>query len=196
MFELKLKKVTVVFDFSFFATVSLLILLKSGAYAIIGISACLWHEFGHLAAMQMCSVPVKKIVFYGAGIKIIPDKLIDFTDYRSSMLIYLAGSALNLISSLALSFSSMPELRLFASFNAVIGAFNLLPLQYWDGGKIILLIIQKLCSFQRACILERYLKWINMILIFIVLIAFSFTGRGNITLYITLCYLLVSSALY
>ena len=196
MFELKLKKLTLVFDFSFFATVSLLILLRSGGYALIGIAACLWHESGHLAAMQMCSVTVKKIVFYGAGIKIIPDKLVDFTSYESSMFIYLAGSALNLISSLALSFSSMPELRLFASFNAVIGAFNLLPLQCLDGGKIILLTIHKLYSFQKACILERYLKWMNVILILIILIVFSFTGNGNITIYITLCYLLASAVSY
>ncbi len=193
MFELRLKKLTVKFDFSFFATVTLLMLLSGGNYAVIGLAVCLWHELGHFAVMLICGVKVKELVFYGAGIKIVPDKQIDFTGFGTAISVFLAGSAANFLAASLLSVSESPEARLFAAVNMVIGAFNLLPLGYLDGGKIILLIIRRLCDYPRACMLERYLKWLNIFLILAVLAVFTFVKRGNFTVYLTLCYLLISA---
>ncbi len=192
MFELKFTRITVIFDFSFFAAVALLVLLN-GNYALLGLFACIWHELGHLIFMKICGIPLKRMVFYGSGIKIIPDKLIDFTGFGASFLILIGGSGANFLLAAGLWFISVPEARLFAAINALIGAFNMLPLQYLDGGKIILLLIRKLCSYTAACLLERFFKWCNIFLIMTVLIAFAFLGKGNITLYVTLCYLLAMS---
>ncbi len=193
MFELQFGTLTVKFDFSFFAAVTLLILLSGSSYAVLGLAACLWHELGHFTVMRICGVRVNKLIFYGAGIKIVPDKRIDFTGFGASFLILLAGSFANFIAAVMLSFSDKPELRLFSVVNSVIGAFNLLPLGYLDGGKIILLIIRKVCDYSRACCLERYLKWLNVILILTVMTAFTIVRQGNFTLYLTLCYLLISA---
>lgn len=193
MFELRLKRLTVKFDFSFFAAVTLLMLLSGSNYAVIGLAVCLWHELGHFTVMLICGVKVNELVFYGAGIKIIPDKQIDFTGFGTAISVYLAGSAANFLAAALLSISESPEARLFAAVNMVIGAFNLLPLGYLDGGKIILLIIRRLCDYQRACLLERYFKWLNVFLIFVVLIVFTAVKRGNFTLYLTLCFLLISA---
>ncbi len=193
MFELQLGRLTVKFDFSFFATVTLLMLLSGGEHAVLGLAACLWHELGHFAVMRLRKVPVRKLIFYGAGIKIVPDKQLDFTSFGVSLLIFLAGSFANFLAAAFLSFGDKPELRIFGTVNAVIGAFNLLPLGYLDGGKIILLIIRKVCDYSRACRLERYLKWLNVILILTALTAFTIVRRGNFTLYLTLCYLLISA---
>lgn len=192
MFELNFKQVSVVFDFSFFAAIALLALL-GGNYALFGLVACIWHELGHLVFMKLCGIPVKRMVFYGAGIKIAPDKLIDFTGFAASFLILIGGSGANFALAVGLWPVNSPETRLFAAINALIGTFNLLPLQYLDGGKIILLLIRKLCSYPAACLLERFFKWCNVFLILTVLIVFTFLGKGNITLYVTLCYLLAAS---
>ncbi len=193
MFKLQFGTLTVKFDFSFFATVTLLMLLNGSSYAIWGLAACLWHELGHFTAMQICGVRVNELIFYGAGIKIVPDKCIDFAGFVKSLLIFLAGCFANFTAALLLSFSDKPELKLFGTVNAVIGVFNLLPLGYLDGGKIILLVIRRLCDYPRACCLERYLKWLNVILILAVLTAFTIVKHGNFTLYLTLCYLLISA---
>ncbi|MCM1329261.1 MAG: hypothetical protein NC253_07440 [Ruminococcus sp.] len=192
MFELNFSKISVAFDFSFFAAVALLTLL-SGNFALLGLAACLWHELGHLFFMKICGVPVKRMVFYGAGIKIVPDKLIDFTGFRTSFLILIGGSGANLALAAVLYNAEIPAVRLFAAINGLIGAFNLLPLQYLDGGKLILLLIRRLCSYSAACLLERFFKWCGAFLILTVLIVFAVLGKGNITLYVTLCYLLVTS---
>lgn len=192
MLEFKFKNVTAAFDFSFFASAALLTLL-SGNYALLGLAACLWHETGHLIAMKLCKIPLKKVVFYGAGIKIVPDKLINFTGFGSSFLTLISGSAANFAAAAALWGTPNADLKLFAAINLVIGLFNLLPLRYFDGGKLLLLLIRQLCAFSTACLLERFLGWLNVFLIMSVLIIFAFTGKGNFTLYATLCYLLVSS---
>lgn len=192
VFELNFKRLTVVFDFSFFATVALLTLL-SGNYALLGLAACIWHELGHLAFMKLCNVPVKRMVLYGSGIKIVPDKLIDFTGFGTSFLILIGGSGANIVLAAALWITEIPEVRLLSAINGLIGAFNLLPLQYLDGGKLILLIIRRFCSYSSACLLERFFKWCSAFLILTVLIVFAILGKGNISLYVTLCYLLVTS---
>lgn len=194
MFELRFKSFTAAFDFSFFAAVSLLMLIGNNRYALFGLASCLWHELGHFIAMRFCGIPVKRLVFYGAGIKLIPDKQLDFTGFWTQLSVFLAGSSANFLAAALLSFSENYAVRIFAAVNSLVGAFNLLPLGYLDGGKILTLFIRSFCGFSLSCLLERYLKWLNVILIIVILIVFAALGKGNFTLYLTLCCLLVSAA--
>lgn len=192
MFEFRVGSITAAFDFSFFAAVTLTALL-GGGYAAIGLGACIWHELGHLAVMTVLNIPVKKVFFYGAGIKIITDRQLEYAPFKTGFAVLIAGSAANFAAASLLYRLGATNFKLFAAVNLVIGAFNLLPLQNLDGGKIIILLIRSVCGYSRACLLERYFKWVNVILIMTVLIVFAFLGKGNLTLYATLCYLLVSS---
>lgn len=195
MFELKFKRITLAFDFSFFAVMSLMMLFESSKYIAIGFAVCLWHEFGHLLTMLFNNVKIHKICFYGAGIKIIPDKSFDFTNVKVKFIVLIAGSALNFITFALLKNSDSNILRIFAAVNAGVGAFNILPLHFLDGGRILIMIIYALCDYQKAVLLEQFVKWTNVILIIIVIIFFSFIGKGNITLFATLCCLLFSALL-
>lgn len=194
MFELKLGKICIAFDFSFFASVALLTVLGNN-YAVLGLAACIWHELGHLLIMKIFGIGTKRILFYGAGIKIVPDKQLRFTDFETELLVLMGGSLANFAVAAVFGLSDSFEIKLFSVINAVIGVFNLLPLQYLDGGKLIIAVIHRICSFSQACLLERYLKWLNIFLIIFVMICFAFVGKGNFTLYITMCYLLISAAL-
>ncbi len=196
MFELKFKQFKIVFDFSFFAAISVLMLCSSNKYFLLGFVACLWHELGHLIFMSVKHIKINKIVFYGAGIKIIPDKSLDFTDVQTQFSILSAGCAFNFAAFILLNNSSFTALKIFADLNAGIGAFNLLPLQFLDGGKLIILCIYKLCNYNNAVLMERYIKWLNAILIIVTLLFFLLVGKGNVTLFITLCYLLISTLSY
>lgn len=193
MLELKFKHFVLIFDFSFFAVVSLMLLFSNSHYIIMCLLACLWHETGHLIAMLLLNIKIDKICFYGGGIRISPDKLFDFTSFRDRLVVLLAGSILNFATFMLLKNTQYDVWAFFAAINAVIGAFNMLPLQFLDGGKILVLIIRNLCSYQHTVMLERYLKWINIVLIITVILIFAIVGKGNVTLFVTLCCLLLSA---
>ena len=192
MFELKFGNFSAAFDFSFFASVTLLIVLGD-QYAVLGLVACLLHESGHLIVMKICGISVRRILFYGAGIKIMPDKRFYFTDFGTEFAVLIAGSLANFSAVLLPVFFDTPEVKLFSVINGIIGVFNLLPLQYLDGGKLIIAVIRRYCDYTQACLLERYHKWLNIFLIISVMIAFAYAGKGNFTLFLTLCYLLASA---
>ena len=196
MFELKFRHFFLVFDFTFFATVALMSVIRDNRVVMLGLITCLWHEFGHLILMFLCKVNIQKVIFYGAGIKIVPDRQFAFTPFKAQFWVYAAGSMTNFLTAFLLSDSTDGNLQILASVNALIGAFNLLPLKHLDGGKLILLFIYKYCCIQRAILLERYLKWINAFLILIVLLVVCIIGIGNITMFVTLGYLLVSTLIY
>ena len=193
MLEVKFKQVTLIFDFSFFAVVSLMLLFGDNKYVIMCVLACLWHESGHLIMMLLTNVRINRICLYGGGIRISPDKMFYFTTTGVQLKVLLAGSTMNLIAFLLLRNSQSEILYSFAMINAAIGAFNMLPLQFLDGGKILVQIIRSLCTYQQSITLERYMKWINIVMMLIVMLSFSFVGKGNITLFVTLCCLLLSS---
>ncbi|MDE7278761.1 MAG: M50 family metallopeptidase, partial [Oscillospiraceae bacterium] len=65
MFEIRFKSFTAAFDFSFFAAVTLLMLIGNNRYALLGLAACIWHELGHFAVMRICGISVKRLLFYG-----------------------------------------------------------------------------------------------------------------------------------
>lgn len=171
-------------------------LLSNSKYLFLCFTACLWHELGHLIFMSAKHIKIDKIVFYGAGIKIIPDKSFNLTDMQTQFFVLSAGCAFNFVLYIILNNSSNAALKIFAVLNAGIGAFNMLPLQFLDGGKLLILFIYKLCNYNNAVILERYIKWLNAILILVTLIFVMLIGKGNVTLFITLCYLLISTLSY
>ncbi len=193
MLELKIKQIVITFDFSFFAIVSLMLLFRENKFVFLCMLACIWHETGHLIAMFFYNVKVKKILFYGGGIKIIPDKLFNFTRFEVCIKVLLAGSVLNFITFMLTKNSISDTWTFFAAVNAVIGAFNMLPLQFLDGGKILVVFIRNFSSYHNAIILERYVKWINIILIMTVVLIVVLIGRANVTLFVTLFCLLFSA---
>ncbi len=193
MFEFKIRQIILAFDFSFFAIVTLMLLFCDNKYVVLCLLACIWHEIGHLIVMLLNKVKVDKVCFYGGGIKILSDKSYTFTQSVVKFKVLVAGSALNFITFFILKNCRNEDMCFFSAVNAVIGAFNMLPLQFLDGGKIFIMLIRNLCSYSNAIILERYLKWLNIILIMSVVVIVTIIGKGNPTLLITLCCLLFSA---
>ena len=193
MLELKLKKFTLQFDFSFFAVISLMLLFHNDKYVIMCLFACIWHETGHLLAMILNKIEINKICMYGGGIKILPDKMFDFISVRVQVFVYIAGSMINFITYMLFQNVNSDNLSDFAYINAVIGAFNMLPLQFLDGGKLLLTVVRYLCCYQHAIMTERYLKHINIVLILIFILIWICMGNRNITIFATFCCLLLSA---
>lgn len=195
MIVLPFKRFTVCLHFSFFATVSLLILLENNSYALLALYACIIHETGHIIAMILVKQQIEKLCFYGAGIKIINRKTTEQKSFVEDAFVLSAGCLINITIYIiaVLFFGNNKDVLFFGVINLMIGLFNLLPVNAFDGGKLLVLLFYKAFSIDIACEMEKYLKKINILIVFTVIIAFALYGCTNFTLYITLLYLLFTS---
>lgn len=192
MLSFKLGKLRISMCFSFFAIITLLLLLDGTNYAMLGLIACIVHELGHIFVMCLCSISPKKIIFYGAGIKIVPnyDKI---TSVTQDFFVLIAGSLTNLIIFSVLYPLSQGDFQiaLFATINLVIGIFNLIPFKYFDGGRIIDLFINVFCE-KNALVLRKIIRIISIIILIIFGVVFGITQKGNLSLYLSIGYIIFS----
>lgn len=127
--------------FSFFATLSLLTLYNTSSSICMSLIASLLHETGHLIAMVLFGVDVKKIIFYGAGIKIVRGYSV--SDKNNEKIILISGCLMNFIVFFLFVFLGEDKFTAFAFMNLATALFNLLPVKTLDGGAILLLIFEK-----------------------------------------------------
>lgn len=192
MLSFKFFKANISLSFSFFAIIAILILFDKSNYALLGLIACIVHELGHIAVMFLFSVSPKQIVFYGAGIKIVPDFKNNTTIFQD-FLILIAGSTTNLIIFAVLYPLSADNfvMALFATINLVIGIFNLIPFKHFDGGRIIDLILFSSSSHDTLKI-RKAIRILSIILLVILGVVFAIFQYGNISLFLTIGYIIFS----
>lgn len=128
--NLKPLRISLTFGFFFILGITTLREHSLGAWSLL---FCILHELGHLAAMLILGAKVSEITFYGAGIKIISDGISECPPPHQAV-IYLCGPAVNLALAAVLR-GELSEINLF------LGLFNLLPLSYFDGGRLAALVL-------------------------------------------------------
>lgn len=97
------------------------------------------HELAHLAAMWLNGIEVDAIRFYGGGIKISSTD-ISVLSISAQSAIYSAGCAANFIIGVLFFIIGLKDI---AVVNFCLGAFNLLPVEYFDGGKLLRLFVSE-----------------------------------------------------
>lgn len=186
MIKMKLFGYEAVFDFSFFAVISLFLLYDRTDLAIMGFTASIIHELAHVFAMTAFDIPPKSLVFYGGGIRI-SEKEIDKLMIWKQFIIVSAGCFINFVfSGIAFAFYDGSDLKLgiFAFSNLLIGAINLLPIGHFDGARLIkLMFIARLkpCKVDKAMGFVKKFFGISALVCLILLIVL---GMANFTVYI------------
>ena len=120
----------------FLVTLGLSALLGAAAALPAVLGAALCHELGHLAALGAFRVPVESVTVGAMG-AVIRASGQDRLSYGRDLLATLAGVAVN--AALALLSARWLGAYLFAGANAVLGVYNLLPIQGLDGGRALYL---------------------------------------------------------
>ncbi len=134
MIVLSLKNTILRVDFSFFAVLAMFFCFDSGS-GVCTLFSCIFHEFGHLLALLMFSVPINELYLYGGGIRITAP--LSSLDKPRRVIVLLAGCLFNFM--LAVVFGSL-RMYLPMTINIMLAVLNLMPLRCLDGGQLIMLI--------------------------------------------------------
>ena len=145
-FTLFSRRVSLTFGFFF---VLALTTLADNRLGVLSLALCVAHELGHLIAMKALGATLTELRFYGGGIKITASRLSDLPT-MSQALIYLSGPLVNAAIGLI---ASPPAGRM----SLILAVLNLLPVGYFDGGRLVSLLIGdragKILSAIFSCIL-------------------------------------------
>ncbi|MDR2532812.1 MAG: site-2 protease family protein [Oscillospiraceae bacterium] len=194
MIQIKLREKTrVSIDFTFFAVIALFFYFDENGLAFMSVCACIIHETGHLAALFLEKRELKSLTFYGGGIKINYDKSLD-----ASVRLIIAGSLLNFTVFIIFYFIFHANLMLkvFALINLIIGIFNLFPVRFFDGGRLLEKILIKLFHAGKALSILRKTEIVTTLFTIIMPIFIIASGNINPTLLIVMLYIIISDIIY
>jgi Zn-dependent protease len=124
------------------------------------------------------------IIFNASGIKIIPSRGKP-TSYKADVLILLSGGVFNIFLGVLLKLLGFEQV---AVANFAIGAFNLLPLSFLDGGAIVLAIAENFEA--NTAKLDTFLRCVTGLLLATIILVATFNNVFNISLLILAVYLL------
>ena len=176
MYTVRIGKTLLRADFGFLALIALLSLSGRSAAVMGALCCCLVHEGGHLAMMRAFERPVGTVTFYAGGISIRPRGQA-VGGSREDILILLAGPGANLLAAAAAGATGLGEL---AYYNMALGVLNLLPMSYFDGGRLLC------CLFGGAA--ARAVRAGFLLACSMGLLWGSVRGAGNLSLSLTLLF--------
>ena len=163
-------------------------MMISDSFAIIGVYllAAAWHEAGHILTSKLMKIEIKEIKFGFSGIRIVTDS--HLTSYKREFWLSLAGPCANILAFIitvsVFKASGMRTTELFESASRFLGGergvwealaffalasliqaiMNLLPVNTFDGGRMIYCAVAELFSQHAA---ERILSILSAFSAFI-----------------------------
>lgn len=180
------------------------IIADTSMSVLVCLIAVIMHEAGHLVAMKCfgCAPDKIRLTLFDIAIS---DKSSHLRSDMASLVISLAGPAVNLISAAVLySFclasvyvfrcdippAAYGVMTAFADSHLALGLFNLLPVDTLDGGQAIMILLMKKTDIRTALKITEIVSLVILIpsavLGFIVLIR----SKYNFTLLLTSLYLI------
>lgn len=178
-------KIKISVSFSFLAVIALVSLWqnKASAYLLMTLMCCVLHELGHIFFMCLFSHKPDEIMFYGGGIKIYNNTNRLLSD-KADIIILFAGCGVNILIACILILIER-EVSFFAAANLFFGLFNLMPVKYFDGGRILSKVFKDSPSV-RAIRLVFILAFASTIILMF------FNGFVSISLIVTFVYIIFS----
>lgn len=164
----------------------------SSSSVLICVISSLLHETGHILTAKLKGANIKSVKV-GLGDVAINADFSQLTPC-GEMLVSLSGVAVNFILFI-IGFALCKLLNsdfLFkiSTVNALIGAFNLLPINGLDGGEFVFLLLQKRYSLSVSEKIMLVLSFVFSVPLFAVGIVFAINSKYNYSLLFAALYLL------
>lgn len=141
--------------FGFFLLAFLFLLVDSGGMALWMLAGCLIHEGGHLMAMKLLSVPVRRVELTAGGIHLRRGG--ESLSPGRELLVLAAGPGINLLAAFLLL---LLEQQGPSAVNCALGLFHFLPARGLDGGSILLICCQRLWGIEKGGWVAGIVFWI------------------------------------
>ena len=180
MWRVRYRRVWLGVDFSFPAVLAVM-LLKGGADAgrlMVMLLCCALHECGHLFFMLIFRRRPEAITLYGGGIRITPPRG-RMDSFGRDAAVLLAGCGVNFL--LAGAAYLYKGDCFFAAVNLFLGAFNLLPFRYFDGGRVL----EMVCEGRAA----RTVRIMLLIVGAVYIVTAAVCGNVSLSLVVTFCFI-------
>lgn len=183
-------------SFLFAATLSFMLATDRTGLVIPTLFAVLIHEAGHLIAMWAGDCAPKEIRLIPASVQIV-ESLPRSQKVQAG--IVLCGPLANIAVSMSLYINfylsgSNTSLR-FCLLNAVLAAFNLLPVSGLDGGRLLCMLICKFADLYTALKVVRIITAVLSVSAFFAGVLLILHGKANISLFIVALYLAVCAVM-
>lgn len=187
MFAVKIKGMIWGVSFSFFAVTAMIFLCTDASSKNIftALVGCALHECGHLVFMFLFDKPPEKVILYGGGIRITPSKNNMLSSTRE-MIVLLAGCGFNFIG--AGIWFALKGLDFFCEVNLLLGIFNLLPFKYFDGGRVLEMLLVGSAAYDHIRAFFIFLGAVGIILM-------NLNGMVSISFMLTFCFVVFSEVI-
>ncbi|MBQ6626235.1 MAG: hypothetical protein IIX27_02975 [Ruminococcus sp.] len=181
--KFKIFNVRIELSFLCVAALTLVLLLdKSGKTALCMLGAFV-HECGHILALILCRVNIKSITFRAFDIVISTGREKNFL---TDLYVTLSGPFSNLIFALLFYHVYYP----FFVSNMVLCLFNLLPLETFDGGHALKLLLSRFFTYKTVNLVLLVLTLMFLVPMLVFGILLLFYSKYNYTLLLIALYLL------
>lgn len=173
------------FEASFFvvSVMSIVLILDASGKVAMCFLCAILHECGHIIAMRCFGVTPKSIKLRLFDIAIETDSSKTFL---SDFIVTLSGPFMNLGLSLLFYFVYKP----LCLINLVIGLFNLMPIDTFDGGHALSLLLLRKLSPSTTRVILKVLTFAFLLPLFLCGILVLFYSKYNYSLLLISLYLL------
>ena len=146
------------------------------------ISATIVHELGHVLGAILTKIKISRfsVDFLGARIDT-GHALISYTD---EIILSAAGPFFNIISSIAFYNSTIPFFAYFTSASFSLACLNLLPIETFDGGRVLYCFLSKILSNDSAALLIRALSFICLFVLWCISVYFLIRSSSSLSLFV------------
>ncbi len=136
----------------FLLLVALLLTLDKSGTALLCLLASFLHEGGHVAALLLFGRPPQEVTVGACGIRLVPHP--KPLCYRRQAMVLLAGPLTNLLCAVLLWGGGVRATAVMS--HALLGVFNLLPIEALDGGQLLCCLLQR-----RGGEAARAVRWVS-----------------------------------
>ena len=150
--------------------------------------AMLLHEVGHLLAARIANVKVARLCFDVFGAKITPQGLFS---YQKEVLLAAGGPAASLALGLWLLPLESGFFKILSLSSLSLGIFNLLPIDSFDGGRILHGLLARKCRAEHAAKILALTSYLSLLFLFLLASCILLRFGENLAIAVLCAYLFV-----